>query len=192
MTYIASAISMSLDGFVTAAGNDRAHPLGVDGERLFRWLMPPMAESDSVFLESAIARCGALIMGRRSYDTFEGSDTGPLGKVPVFVLTHNPPPSETVAAPDVFRFVTDGIESAVAQASKAAGDHNVVALHGATPVQQALRAGLVDEITVHVVPVLLGAGTRLFDHLADLRVELERFQVIESPEVTHLRFRVVK
>jgi dihydrofolate reductase len=191
MTYVASAITMSLDGFVTAPGNDRKHPLGVGGERLFKWLTPPMAESDSVFLNSAIARCGALIMGRRSYETFEGSKTGPLGTTPVFVLTHNPPAPDEVAAPDVFRFVTEGVESAVARATETAGPDKVVALHGATPLQQGLRAGLVDEITVHVVPVLLGAGTRLFDHLTDLRVELERFQVIESPEVTHLRFRVL-
>lgn len=192
MTYIASAITMSLDGFVTAPGNGGKHPLGVDGERLFRWLTPPMAESDSVFLNSAIARCGALVMGRRSYETFEGSETGPVGRTPVFVLTHNPPAPADVVAPDVFHFVTEGIEAAVARAAEAAGPEKVVALHGATPLQQALRAGLVDEITVHVVPVLLGAGTRLFDHLADLRVELERFQVIESPDVTHLRFRVLK
>ncbi|MEU6221811.1 dihydrofolate reductase family protein [Streptomyces sp. NPDC047022] len=192
MSYVASAISMSLDGFVTAPDNDGKHPLGTGGERLFRWLTPPMAESDGEFLNSAIARCGALIMGRRSYETFEGSPTGPVGTTPVFVLTHNPPAPREVAAPDVFRFVTDGIEAAVARAAATAGPGKAVALHGATPLQQALRAGLVDEITVHLVPVLLGAGTRLFDRLADLRVELERFQVIESPEMTHLRFRVLK
>jgi dihydrofolate reductase len=191
MTYIASAVSMSLDGFVTAPGTSRENPLGVGGGRLFRWLRQPMNTRDADFLGSMIENCGALIMGRRSYDTFAGSPTGPLGTTPCFVLTHLPPEPEEVAGSGVFTFVTGGIESAVAQAARVAGE-KVVALHGATPLQQALRAGLVDEITIHLVPVLLGGGVRLFDRLAGLRVELERFQIIESPDVTHLRFRVVK
>jgi dihydrofolate reductase len=119
--------------------------------------------------------CGAILMGRRSYDFCVGDggwgDGGPAGQTPCYVLTHHAPDPAT--APSVFTFVTDGIESAVAQAKAAAGDR-VVGVHGATAAQQALAAGLLDEIQVHLVPVLLGGGIRLFDLLGADSVQLTR------------------
>jgi dihydrofolate reductase len=137
---------------------------------------------------------GSILMGRRSYDLAEGDggwgDGGPAGPAPCFVLTHNPPPPEAVRAPTVFTFVTDGIHSAVEQAKAAAGG-KVVAVHGASAAQQCLAAGLIDEIQIHLVPVLLGSGTRLFEHLGG-QFRLQRIMVVETPNATHLRFRVIR
>jgi dihydrofolate reductase len=133
-------------------------------------------------------------MGRRSYNLAEGDggwgDGGPAGPVPCFVLTHHPPAPDTVRAPSVFTFVTDGIHAAVERAKAAAGD-KVVGVHGASAAQQCLAAGLMDEIQVSLVPVLLGNGTRLFEHLGG-QIQLERAQVIDSTNATHLRYRVVR
>ncbi|HEU4948605.1 MAG TPA: dihydrofolate reductase family protein [Kribbella sp.] len=191
MTVI-SAMSMSLDGFVTGPDDSREHPLGIGGEPLHAWLAEP-SEQDAELLGEMAAGGGAIVMGRRSYDSCEGDaawgDGGPAGKTPCFVVTHRVP--EKVGAPDVFTFVTDGVENAIAQAKAVAGE-KVVGLHGASVPQQALKAGLMDELIVHLVPILLGDGVRLFDLLGAAPVRLERTQVIESPLVTHLRFRVVR
>jgi dihydrofolate reductase len=131
-------------------------------------------------------------MGRRSYDFCVGEggwgDGGPAGQTLCFVLTHHAPEAEQ--APDVFAFVTDGIERAIAQAQAVAGDRTV-GLHGTTAAQQAVAVGLLDEIQVHLVPVLLGSGVRLFDLLGGGPVELVRDRVVEAGSgVTHLRYRV--
>jgi dihydrofolate reductase len=105
------------------------------------------------------------------------------------VLTHEAR-DDLVTASGTFAFVTDGVESAVHRAQAAAGDKNVLVMGGPTVAQQAVRAGLVDEISLHIVPVLFGAGSRLFDHLAPEAIELERIELIASPQATHLRFRV--
>jgi dihydrofolate reductase len=110
--------------------------------------------------------------------------------VPCFVLTHKPPAPETVRAPSVFTFVTGGIHDAVERARAVAGD-KVTAVHGASAAQQCLAAGLLDEIQIHLAPVLLGSGTRLFER-AGGPFRLERVQVVDSPNVTHLRFKVIR
>ena len=110
--------------------------------------------------------------------------------MPCFVLTHEPPAPETVRAPAVFAFVADGIHSAVEQAKAVAGE-KAVAVHGASAAQQCLAAGLLDEIQIHLAPALLGSGTRLFEHLGG-QFRLERTDVIETPNATHLRFRVIR
>lgn len=188
---VISAMSMSLDGFVTGPDDSRQHPLGVGGEPLNDWLTDP-SEADLQVLEEMAAGAGAIVMGRRSYDFCEGDaawgDGGPAGKTPCFVLSHSVP--ERITAPEVFTFVADGIESAIEKAKDVAGG-KVVGLHGASAPQQALEAGLLDEIWVHLVPILLGDGVRLFDLLGAKPVRLERTAVIESPRATHLRFRVV-
>lgn len=111
---------------------------------------------------------------------------------PVFVITHEAREKEVKDGGTTYTFVTDGIESALEQAKAAAGDKDVKVAGGANTVQQYIKAGLLDEIQVHIAPVLLGDGIRLFDHLGAERIELEKTRVIESPGVTHLRFRVVK
>ncbi|MFK4089021.1 dihydrofolate reductase family protein [Kribbella sp. NPDC020789] len=190
MGKVASAMSMSLDGFVTGPHDSRKNPLGEGGLVLHDWLGPTATAADRAVLQEMVDGVGAILMGRRSYDFCVGDggwgDGGPAGQIPCFVLTHNPP----AEAPAVFTFVTDGIESAVKQAKAVAGD-NTVGIHGATAAQQALAAGLLDEIHVHLVPVLLGGGVRLFDLLGSGPITLTRNRVVEAASgVTHLRYQV--
>ena len=193
MSKVISGISMSLDGFVTGPNVSREQQLGDGGQVLHQWLHEP-DPLDSELLAEMGANVGSILMGRLSYDLAEGDggwgDGGPAGPAPCFVLTHNAPAPETVRAPSVFTFVTDGIHSAVEQAKAAAGDE-VVGVHGASAAQQCLAAGLMDEIQISLAPVLLGSGTRLFEHLGG-QFQLERTNVIDSSNATHLRFRVVR
>ncbi|MFC7625629.1 dihydrofolate reductase family protein [Microlunatus sp. GCM10028923] len=192
MGKIIAGISMSLDGFVTGPQVTREQQLGDGGDALHRWLWAP-DQVDTDLLEGMRDGAGAILMGRRSYDLAEGDggwgDGGPAGQLPCFVVTHRAPEPETVRARGVFTFVTDGVRSAVEQAKAAAGDR-AVGVHGASVTQQCLAAGLMDELQLHLVPVLLGSGTRLFDHLGG-QVTLERTEVIDSPNATHLRYRVI-
>jgi dihydrofolate reductase len=130
-------------------------------------------------------------MGRTSFDKNEGDggwgDSGPLGDTPCFVVTHHKP---TRPHPPIYTFVTDGVVRAIEQAKQTAAD-KVVSLFGATVMQQALPLGLVDELRVHVIPVLLGGGTPLFATL-DSAISLERTQALATPAATHLEFRVVR
>ncbi len=185
-------ISMSLDGFVTALNVSPDEPLGDDGQQLHEWT------TDSDRSRELIARMvegpGAYIAGRRTYDTslpWWGAD-GPTGpaRVPLFVLSHSEP--EDVPAGGVYQFVTDGIESALRQAREVAGDRYVHVMGGADIAQQFIKAGLVDEIAIHLVPVLFGSGTRLFDHLGEAHIQLETAEVMQTPTAVHLRFRVQK
>ncbi|HEX3792246.1 MAG TPA: dihydrofolate reductase family protein [Pseudonocardiaceae bacterium] len=193
MTTVVSHMSMSLDGFVTGPNASPDQPLGAGGRRLHDWLFDQATERDAEMHRAMIEATGATVMGRRSYDQAAGDrgwgDGGPLGRTPCFVLSHSVP--ERISAPAVFTFVSDGIASAIDQAGKVAGDREV-SLHGATALQQALRVGLVDQVHVHLVPILLGGGVRLFDHLGPDQIELERTEVVETAAVTHLRFRVLR
>lgn len=197
MGQVAAGFSMSLDGFI-AGPND-------DTDRLFQWYaMGEVAiqvpsrdrefqlstESAEIF-EEAANTIGVLIYGRRTFDVAHGwGGRHPLD-VPIVILTHTPP-EEWVNKPNSpFTFVSDGIESAVAEAQKIAG-HKKVAVGSGTTTQQCLRAGLLDEIHIDLVPVLLGDGIRLFEHLEGLCVELESTSVVNARGVTHLTFRVVK
>ena len=184
-------MSMSLDGFVTGPGDSRENPFGKGAESLHDWFWKNPSPRASELLQEAIGNCGAVIMGRTSFEKNEGDggwgDGGPLGDTPVFVVTHKAPTTEY---PSVYRFVTDGVESAIRQAKAAAGGKDV-GLHGATMPQQALALGLLDEIHVHVVPLLIGGGTRLFD-LFDGPIHLEPIATETTPGATHLSYRVVR
>jgi dihydrofolate reductase len=207
-------ISMSLDGFVAGPNRTLEEPLGEGGERLHEWVVGlaswrerhgmPGGETnaDSEVLEEGLARTGAAVMGRRMFSGGEGpwaddpnadawwGDDPPF-HYPVFILTHHAREPVTKQGGTTFTFVTDGIESALAQAREAAGDRDVAVAGGADVAQQYLRAGLLDEIQLHVAPVLLGDGVRLFDnHMAGT---LELTRASESPTgVNHLRYRVVR
>lgn len=134
---------------------------------------------------------GTMVIGRNLYDIVGGwGGNHPVRGLHAFVLTHEPP-ADVPQGDTKFTFVTNGIVSAVRQAKAAAGDKNV-GVAGADVAQQALKAGLVDELLIHVAPVLLGDGVRLFDHLSDQQIELEIAEVIPAKGVTHLRYRVVK
>jgi dihydrofolate reductase len=184
-------MSMSLDGYVTGANDSREHPFGDGAEGLHDWITAGATDDDRALLQEVVDRTGAVVMGRTSFDKNEGDggwgDGGPLGDTPCFVVTHHAP---TAAHPPVYTFVADGVPSALEQAKRTAGDKDVH-LHGATVLQQALPLGLVDEIHVHVMPVLLGGGTPLFASL-DAAVRLERTLALATPAATHLRFTVRK
>jgi dihydrofolate reductase len=209
-------ITMSLDGFITGPDPGFEHPLGIGGDRLHQWAygLRGFREAhgdtggetgpDNDLLEESFNAAGAIIMGRRMFSGGEGpweddpnadawwGDDPPF-RVAVFVLTHHPRETVTKQGGTTFTFVTEGIEAALEQARTAAGDQDVGIGGGASVAQQYLKAGLLDEMVLHVAPVLMGAGVRLFEnHLDDGQVELECTQVIQSPAVNHLRYRIVR
>src|SRR6266516_3376813 len=175
--------TMSLDGFMNDRNGDisRLYP---DFEALHRTEM----------LQEEIRTTGAVVMGRHSYDMGQGDFTDYEYQVPVFVLTHHVPAKGPKGENDrlTVTFVTDGIESAIAKAKAAAGDKQVTVVGGAQTAQQCLRAGLVDEIHIGIVPVLFGEGLRFFEPLVNEQIELERTRVFSSPTRTDLWFRVIK
>jgi len=208
-------ISISLDGYVAGPNQSRENGLGEGGEDLHEWAVKSGAfqemhgreggeqSRDSEVFAEAYAGVGAEIMGRGKF----GGGTGPWGSdpsfgddwqgwwgeeppfhMPVFVLTHHErEPLELKGT--TYTFVTEGIEAALEQARAAAGDRDVLIGGGAKAIQQYLGAGLIDEFQVHVVPIMLGGGARLFDNIERLP-ELELLRVVESPAVTHLKYRV--
>jgi len=191
MALVICDISTSLDGYVTGPNDSRENPFGDGAGMLHDWLFDAATDEDRAILQQMLDSVGAIVMGRRSFDKNEGDggwgDSGPIGDVPCFVVTHNEP---TTSYAPVFTFVTDGVVSAIEQAKTVAGD-KVVGLHGATVMQQALPLGLVNEIHVHVNPVLLGGGTPLFGPLESAMI-LERTQAVATPAATHLAYRVVR
>jgi dihydrofolate reductase len=201
MAKVRADISMSLDGFIAGANDSPELPMGEGGERLHEWIFElaswrkrhglsgGRADQDSELLEEAFAGVGAVVLGKRMFENAKGWGDEPPFHVPVFVLTHEVREPLAKEGGTTFTFVTDGVESALAQARAAAGDGDVSVGGGANTIQQFIRARLLDEIQVHVVPVLLGGGIRLFDNLGR-DIELERTRIVESPDVVHLRFRI--
>jgi dihydrofolate reductase len=198
MSNVICQISISLDGYVAGPDQSADDPLGQGGERLHEWAfaddMPP---ADKAIRERYGAGVGAYVMGRNMF----GPDRGPHDvdwrgwwgedppyHVPVFVLTHHERAPLEMDGGTTFHFVTDGIESALAQARAAAGDGNVEIAGGASTVRQFLAAGLLEELHLHIAPVLLGGGERLFDDAGD--PTLEPVEVVASPAVTHVRYRI--
>jgi dihydrofolate reductase len=184
-------MSVSLDGFVRASNATPEQPLGDGGERLHEWAFGG-DERDREVLARGVQGSGAIIAGRRTYDDsvpFWGAD-GPHPPTRVFVVTHEAPAESPEGG--VYTFVTDGIESALEQAKVAAGDKNVHVMGGPDTGRQFIEARLVDEIGVHLVPVLFGSGTRMFEHLGSEHIQLETLGVIETSAATHLRYRIVK
>ncbi|HET7480917.1 MAG TPA: dihydrofolate reductase family protein [Rubrobacteraceae bacterium] len=204
MGKVSIGLSMSLDGFIAGPNDGPGSPLGDGGERLFAWysgggteyrlpgteMVFEVSPQSAELLREAHGKMGAFVTGRRTFDITTGWGGRPPLGVPTFVVTHAIP-QEWVHEGSPFTFVTDGVESAVEQAREAAGDKDV-AVGAASIAQQCIRAGLLDEIHVDLVPVLLGGGVRLFDRLGAEPIELERTRVVEAPGVTHLTFRVVR
>jgi len=194
MSKVVLYMSMSVDGFITGPDDGMDHGLGVNGERLHDWLgaggvdprshRPVAGPSATVFDE--LMATGAVIAGRRTFDIAGGWAGDHHDGVPIFVLTHAAPEEP---APGYARYVTDGIESCVAQAKAAAGGRDIL-LHGAAIAQECLRAGLLDEMELQLMPVLLGQGRRLFEDMPPDHIELELLRVLDGPSVLHLRYRV--
>ena len=174
---IVAAMSMSVDGYIAGPTDE------VD--RLFAWYAT-LNEASGARLQEVGGRLGAIVNGRRTFDLAGGwGGKHPLD-VPVFVVTHTVPDGWDNAP---FTFVTNGVESAVAQAAEVTGD-GIVGVSGGNTVQQCLNAGLIDEISIDLVPVLLGEGIRFFDNLARMPIDLEDPRVVEGKGVTHLTYRI--
>lgn len=178
---------MSLDGFIAGPNDEHGNGLGDDGWPLHEWIESGDPQG-AAFLQEMIEGLGVLMMGRHGYEVVDWGPTAYFNR-PVYVLTHHPPEENPVVRGDTFHFIDDGLEAAIARAKEEAGD-GVVALHGASLVQQALRAGLLDEIIIHLVPILLGDGKRLFASPID-QVRLDPIRVLDTPRATHLHYRVV-
>jgi dihydrofolate reductase len=190
MSSVVFDMSMSLDGYVRAANPRPAEPLGDGGEALHAWVMSD-DEAGRDVLDRGIAGTGAVICGRVTYDEslpWWGAD-GPTGpaRLPVFVVTHTAP--SDAPAGGVYVFVTTGIEDALAQAREAANGKGVTIMGGPAVGNQFLRAGLVDELSIHLVPVLFGAGTLLTEALP-AHVELELADQVSTLSAMHLRYRI--
>jgi dihydrofolate reductase len=187
-------MSMSVDGFITGPDDGVEHGLGVGGERLHAWLADggpdpaayrPADDAGATVFDELMAT-GAVITGRRTFEFAGGWAGDHHDGVPILVLTHVAPDEP---APGHARYVTDGVASCVAQAKAAAGGRDIL-LHGASTAQACLRAGLLDEMELHLVPVLLGQGRRLFEDLPPDHVELDLVRRLDGPGVLHLRYRV--
>jgi dihydrofolate reductase len=215
MAKVKFEISMSLDGFVAGPNQTVEEPLGDGGEGLHEWIIRLASwreihgqsgggatNADDELVRESFDATGAVLMGRRMFSGGEGpweddpvadgwwGDEPPF-HAPVFILTHHAREPVTKQGGTTYTFVTDGIEAALEQARAAAGEKDVLVAGGANVAQQYLQAGLLDELQIHLVPILLGGGVRLFDRVGR-DVQLEPSRVIESPAVTHLGYRVVR
>ncbi|WP_103351160.1 dihydrofolate reductase family protein [Amycolatopsis sp. CA-128772] len=190
MGRVIAEISMSADGIVAGPDTSSEHRLGKDGDLLHEWLFEG-TDAEREVGAKLFDGAGAFVVGRSMFDVGVDpwGDDGTFKK-PVFVVT-NRPHEPVVKGPTTFTFVTGGPEAALQQAKAAAGAENVVLMGGGTTLRQFLRAGLVDELRLHVVPLLFGAGVRLFDAEVSEHVRLERTAVRETPNATHLTFRVL-
>ncbi len=211
MSSVTCHISMSLDGFVAGPNQGVENPIGEGGMRLHEWAFPTDAwreqhgsaggerRADAEVVDEVVHGVGAHIMGRRMFGGGDGpwdeTWTGWWGEdppyhAPVLVLTHHPREPLPMQGGTTFTFVTAGIESALEQARTAAGVEDVAIAGGASAVQQYLAAGMLDELYLHIVPIVLGAGERLLEHVGD--PVLEPVKVVASPAVTHVKYRVVR
>jgi dihydrofolate reductase len=209
MSKVKVSIAVSLDGYVAGPNQTLENPLGEDGERLHEWMFGleifnrvhgregGEVNASTPIVEDFIEDVGAFVMGRNMFGGGPGDwdeswrgwwGEDPPYHGPVFVLTHHAREQLPMQGGTTFHFVTDGIDSALEQARAAAGERDVVIAGGASAVQQYLAAGLIDELTLSIAPVLLGGGTRFFAE--GEAAELEQIASVEAPGVTHLRYRI--
>ena len=209
MSSITSNISISLDGFVAGPNQTLEEPLGEGGERLHEWVLRTAAwrrehgreggedNADGEVVEETLQNVGAYVMGRKMFGGGDGpwdeswrgwwGDEPPF-HVPVFVLTHHPREPLEMQGGTTFHFVTDGVEPALEQARAAAAGRDVVVAGGARAINQCLATGLLNELYLHIVPIVLGGGERLLREVGDPK--LEPVKVVASPLVTHIKYRV--
>ena len=211
MGLVTSQISISLDGFVAGPNQSLENPIGEGGLRLHQWVFTTASwreqqgltggvhSVDSEVADEVAQNVGAYIMGRKMFGGGNGPwDTAwkgwwgdqPPYHTPVYVLTHHPRDPLPMRGGTIFNFVTDGIDSALEQARSAAGGKDVAIAGGASTVRQYLAAGLLDELYLHIVPVILGSGERLLEDVGD--PTLKPVKVIASPAVTHVKYRIIR
>jgi dihydrofolate reductase len=209
MSKVRAQISISVDGYVAGPDQTRETPLGVGGERLHEWVFPTagfarvqgreggVRNADSDVVDEAFSNIGANIMGRNMFGPIRGEWEGdwrgwwgedPPYHTPVYVLTHHARESLEMDGGTTFHFVTDGIESALEQARAAAGGKDILIAGGASAINQYLAAGLLDELLLHIAPIVLGGGEPLFAGVGD--PQLQPIEVVASPTVTHIKYRV--
>lgn len=202
MSKVVVDMSISLDGMGAGPNPSKAEPMGVGGERLHAWMpffgdgdttgdVPAEAEADARMVQELVTATGAVVLGKRTFNLGLEPWGGTPFPAPCFVLTHEAR-DDLVTQSGAFAFVSDGVERAVHRAQAAAGDKNVLVMGGPTAAQEAVRAGVVDDILLHVAPALFGLGLRLFDNLGTEHIELEPIEVVATPGATHLRLRVTK
>lgn len=211
MSQVTCQISMSLDGFVAGPDQSPDEPLGVGGMRLHEWVFALESwneqhgrtgggsNADNDVIEDATRNVGAYVMGRKMFGGGDGlwnpdwkgwwGDKPPF-HAPVFVLTHHPREPLQMEGGTTFTFVTEGIEAALDAARAAAGEQDVAIAGGASAIQQYLATGAIDLLHLHIVPIVLGAGERLLENVGDLR--FEPVDVVASPVVTHVKYRVLR
>ena len=213
MSKLRCHISISADGFVAGPNQSEAEPLGEGGEQLHDWVVSLAAwrephgkqggevNESTPIMEESLENVGAGVMGRNMFGPPGGGDWGdgewkgwwgdePPFHYDVFIVTHHPREPVEMEGGTTFSFVTDGIEAALQRAKESAGGQDVMLSGGAEIINQYLAAGLLDELDLHVVPVLLGGGARLFEDLGDAEVALEQVRVVDAPGVTHVKYRV--
>lgn len=213
MSKLRCHVSISADGFVAGPNQSEQNPLGEGGERLHEWAFGLAAwraphgmqggevNASTRIVQGTMENIGAGVMGRNMFGPAHGGDWGdglwkgwwgddPPYHNDVFILTHHPRDRVEMAGGTTFHFVTDGIEVALERAKESAGGQDVRLWGGAQVIQQYLAAGLLDELELHIVPVLLGAGACLFDNLGGAEIELEQVRAVEAPGVTHLKYKV--
>jgi dihydrofolate reductase len=192
MSKVILSISMSLDGYIAGENITKETPMGEDGMRLHDWLFAGKTDTDAKISNDIFASTGAVIVGWGTYsiaihDAWGGET--PFTS-PAFVLCKQMPEQKDIVPG--FTFVTDGIESALAQAKQAAGDKNVWVMGGANIAQQYLKAGLLDELHLNIAPVIFTKGRRLFENIGSEHISLETIQNIHTPAADHIFYRVVK
>jgi dihydrofolate reductase len=192
MSSVVLYMSMSADGYIAGPNDNPDNPGGDEFDRLHEWMWTEdwkRKPGPATDFGDEGDRTGALIAGRRTVEQINHWNGDNHNGVPIFVVSHRPPDPEVTEKFPLVHYVTD-IETAVKEAKEAAGDQDVL-MHGAYVAQRALEAGVLDEIQIHQVPVLFGGGLRLFETLP-ARIELEIVRVIDTPEATHIRYRVVR
>jgi dihydrofolate reductase len=193
MGKVISEISMSLDGFITGSNVGVGNGMGDGGDWLHDWRFDAKTEADAAILDEIYASNGAVVLGKRMFDVgFEPWGDPPPFHMPVFIVTHQARGPLPMLGGTTYTFVTDGIAAALELARAAAGDKNVLIQGGANIIRQYLKAGLLDEMHISLIPILLGGGDRLFEGLDPKGIELRRTRSIETPGATHFRFEVVK
>lgn len=183
-------ITMSVDGFTAGPEISKNNPLGKGGERLHEWIFTKKTTLDDTLSKELFARCGAVIVGSRTYTTAIEDAWGGASPfaIPAFVVSHTVPAIQK----EGFTYVTEGILPALEKAKGAAGEKDVLIMGGANIIQQYIKVKMFDELNLHIVPVLFKEGTRLFDLIGSDRIELQKIKTLDTPAATHVYYEVMK